>query len=171
MRLLIFATILILSSLVTTTRAQYCNPAVVSLIVRDSKGEVLTEADLKSIAAALPKEIGDATVWVGDVSFAADNETFYWPESGEADKGRKVPALMFSNVATCTMKLSEATLEYKGEKMRLVFNIEISRATQDRRPAIDAPKFQNAAFQLDLTTWSHARDKLIPASNWKPLKS
>jgi hypothetical protein len=166
MRLTICAPLLLLL-IATTAQAQYCNPASVALILRDSKGTVLTETDVKSVAAALPKEIGDATIWVGEVSFAPDNTTVYSDTSTDFEKGRKVPALMFSNAATCTMKLTEATLEHKGQKMHLIFNIDISRETRDRHPAVDAPKFQNGTFRLDLSHWSHPEDKLIPAINWK----
>jgi hypothetical protein len=164
-----FVAFLIVSFAAASARAQSCNPAVVSLIVRDAKGEVLTESDLKLIASTMPKDIGDATIWVGEVSIADDNKSFYWPESTDWPKGKKLPSLNFSNERTCTMHLTEATLEFKGQKMRLVFNINIERATKDRRPVIDAPKFQNGNFQLDLTNWSHAEHELIKATYWKKL--
>jgi hypothetical protein len=162
-----FIVILVTFIAAVTAQAQSCNPAVVSLVVRDAKGEVLSEADLKSVAATLPKEIGDADLSVGEVSIAPDNKTFYWPESTDWPKGQKMPALEFANASTCTMELTEATLNHKGQTMRLIFNIKIERATADRRPVIEAPKFQNGTFQLDLTTWSHARNELIPATFWK----
>lgn len=59
------------------THAQSCNPAVVSLIVRDERGNVLSEAELKSISEQLPDSIDDARVNIGEVSFAEDGKTFY----------------------------------------------------------------------------------------------
>lgn len=152
-------------------RAQSCNPASVGLLLRDEKGALLSEVDVKSIAASLPKEIGDAGVWVGDTSLAADNKTFYWEEQTVFSTGKKTPALMFTNAGTCTMKLSEVTLEHQGKKMRLTFDIEITRETRDRRPIIDLPKFQNGAFRLDLAGWSHDPHTIIPADRWKSVKN
>jgi hypothetical protein len=87
----------------SSARAQYCNPATVSLIVRDERGKALTEAELKSVSEQLPKSIGDARTFVGETSFAADGKTFYWPESVDWAHGQKVPSLQFSNSSTCTM--------------------------------------------------------------------
>jgi len=63
------------------SQPQSCNPAVVNYIVRDEGGKVLSEAELKSIYEQLPKSIGDAHTDVGEVSFADDGKSFYWPES------------------------------------------------------------------------------------------
>ena len=171
MRLPLYLFFLLILLAPNVAHAQYCNPASVGLILRDEKGAVLTQADVKSVAERLPKEIGDASIWVGDVSFAPDNKTVYWEDSTDFEKGRKVPALMFSNSGTCTMHLTEATLERQGSKMRLIFNIDISRETRDRRPVIESPPFQNGAFQLDLKDWTHELDKPIPAARWKRVKS
>lgn len=147
--------------------AQYCNPAVVSVIVRDEKGAVLTEDDVKALAATLPQQIGDAEVRASETRLAPDNKSFYWWDQTEWANGRKVPVISFSNYGTCEMKLGEATLEYHGLKMRLTFNLEITRSTNDRRPVIEGPKFQNGAFRLDLTGWSHDPNTIIPAERWK----
>src|SRR5215510_13769512 len=69
--------------------AQSCNPAVVNYIVRDERGKVLSVAELKSINDQLPKSIGDARIDVGEVSFADDGKSFYWPESVDWEKGKK----------------------------------------------------------------------------------
>ena len=167
MRLLIPLLLLLAA---TTANAQYCNPASVSLLLHNKDGTALTEAELKSIAGSLPKEIGDAKVWVGEASLAPDNKSFYWEESTEYANGKKVPALMFSNSSTCTMKLTEVTIDFGGRKMRLVFNIDIARSTEDRRPVIYAPNFQNSTFQLNLTGWSHDPNTIIPADRWKRSK-
>ncbi|HEY8223937.1 MAG TPA: hypothetical protein VIG25_01585 [Pyrinomonadaceae bacterium] len=151
-------------------QAQYCNPAVVHYIVRDEKGTVLSKAELEKISGELPKQIGDADVSVDEVVFAADKKTFYWPESDESEKGTKVPVLVFANAGTCTLHLTEVPLKYHGRSMKLIFNIDIARNQDDRRPVVDSLKFQNGTFKLDLTKWTHARDKLIPATHWRFVK-
>ncbi len=150
--------------------SQYCNPAAVSYIVRDEKGEVLSAAAVKSIADQLPKEIGNAGTAASEVSLAADRQTFYWEDTSDWAKGNKLPALSFSNAATCVMTLGEATLQYGGKKMRLIFNIDIVRRQDDRRPVIDSLRFREGTFKLDLNGWTHETDKIIPASRWKRVK-
>jgi hypothetical protein len=148
---------------------QSCNPAVVSYLVRDEKGRVLNEAELQTIYAQLPKKIGNAGLEAGQVSLAENGQDFYWPESVDWSKGRKEPALEFANAATCTMQLSEVTLIYHDRKMHLIFNIEIDRTTQNRRPVVDSLPFQEGTFVLDLKNWAGERDKIIPALHWKKL--
>lgn len=152
------------------THAQSCNPAVVSLIVRDERGNVLSEAELKSISEQLPDSIDDARVNIGEVSFAEDGKTFYWPESVDWGKGKKVPALKFVNNETCTMRLTEVTLTYRNKKMRLIFNIDIARTQPDRRPVIDSLPFQEGTFSLDLNGWPRDEDKMIPSGRWKKVR-
>ncbi len=150
-------------------RAQSCNPAVVNYIVRDETGKVLNEAELKSVYEQLPKSIGDALVSVGEVSLAKDSESFYWPESVDWKKGRKVQSLEFANAKSCTMRLAEVTLKYHNKRMRLIFNIDITKTQSDRRPVIDSLPFQEGSFELNLSDWSHDRDKMIPAERWKKI--
>ncbi len=152
------------------THAQSCNPAVVSYIVRDEKGKALTGTALNSVYEQLPKFIGDAQTFIGENSFADDGKTFYWPESVDWPKGTKAPTLQFINSATCTMRLTEATLTYHNKKMRLIFNLEITRAQPDRRPVIDSLPFQEGTFRLDLNGWSPDPKKVIPAERWKRVK-
>ena len=152
------------------TEAQSCNPAVVSLIVRDESGNVLKEAELKTIFEQLPNSIDDARLFVGEVSIADDGITFYWPESVDWAKGKKVPSLQFINNETCTMRLTEATLTYHGKRMRLIFNIEIARTQPDRRPVIDSLPFQEGTFRLDLNGWSREEEKMIPSGRWKKVR-
>ena len=80
----------------------------------------MTETELKTVYERLPKAIGDARLYSGQVSFAEDERTFYWPESIDWQKGRKQPSLEFVNSETCTMQLTEVALVYHGKKMRLV---------------------------------------------------
>src|SRR5262245_52649113 len=133
------------------THAQSCNPAAVNYIVRDEAGKVLSEAELKSVSEQLPKSIGDAHTYVGEVSFADDGKSFYWPESSDWQKGKKAPSLEFANAETCSMRLTEVTLTYHNKRMRLIFNIDITKAQPDRRPVIDSLPFRDGAFELDLS--------------------
>jgi len=152
---------------VTNVSAQSCNPAVVDYIVRDEKGKILTETELRVVSAQLPKTIGDANTDVAEVSFAADRQTYYRPESVAYATGKKVPSLEFANAATCTMHLGQVDLSYHGKPMHLIFNLDIARAQPDRRPVIDSLPFQKGTFHLDLAGWPHSEDKLIPARRWK----
>lgn len=146
--------------------AQSCNPASLYYIVRNEKGAVLTKAELETVYDQLPKQIDDASVSISEVSFAPDRKTYYWPESVEWETGTKVPALLFSNAATCTMNLRTVELKYRGKVMHLVFNVEITRSQDDRRQVVDSRKFQNGFFVLDLTRRKRHRDLMIPASHW-----
>jgi len=138
-------------------------------IVRDEKGKVVSSADLSVIYKTLPEKIGDASTSAEEVSFKADKQTYYWPENADWDKGTKVPALLFANAATCTMRLGEVTLSYRGLTMRLRFDVDINRTQDDRRQVIDSLRFQDGTFRLDLTGWTRDRDKLIPATRWKKI--
>ena len=169
---LLILTLLVLATCApgNLSNAQSCNPAVVNYIVRDEGGKVLSEAELKSVYEQLPKSIGDARTDVGEVSLYDDGKSFYWPESVDWKKGTKVPSLQFANAETCTIHLTEATLTYHNKRMRMIFNIDIARKQPDRRPVIVSPPFQEGAFELDLSGWSHYEDKVIPAERWKKVK-
>jgi hypothetical protein len=149
---------------------QSCNPAVVSYIVRDETGKVLGATELKTLAEQLPKQIGDATTSVNETSFAPDKRTYYWQESVEWEKGERLPSLQFSNAGICAMRFGEVRLRRNEKTMRLIFDIEILRFQQDRRPVIDSLPFQNGTFRLDLKNWTHEKDKMIPASHWKRIR-
>jgi hypothetical protein len=151
----------------TSVCAQYCNPAVVDYIVRDEKGNVLSGEELKTIHQQLPETIGNADTAVGEVSFLSDGVTYYWPESVDWEKGKKVSTLEFANAATCTLNLPRVDLEYHGMKMTMIFEISIERHQDDRRLVIDSLPFQSGTFTLDLSGWSRSRDKMIPATRWK----
>ena len=150
--------------------AQSCNPAVVHYLVRDEQGKVLSGEQLKTIHQQLPEKIGNADTAVGEVSFTGDGVTYYWPESVDWDKGSKVSTLEFANAGTCTLNLPRVELAYRGMKMTLIFELGIERHQDDRRPVIDALPFQNGTFILNLSGWSHSRDKMIPATRWKKSK-
>ena len=153
-----------------SVQAQSCNPAVVSYIMRDEKGVVLKGEELKSVHQQLPETVGNAQTSVGEVSFGSDGVTFYWPESVEYPKGKKVPALEFANARTCTLNLGQVDLSYRGKQMHLLFNIEIARFQDDRRPVIDSLPFKEGSYHLDLTGWPHSSEKLIPATRWKKVR-
>ena len=154
----------------TPAQAQSCNPAVVHYIMRDEKGVVVKGEELKSVHQQLPETIGDAQTSVGEVSFGSDGVTFYWPESVEYPKGNKVPVLEFANARTCTLNLSQVDLSYRGKQMHLLFNIDIARVQDDRRPVIDSLPFREGTYRLDLTGWPHSSEKLIPATRWKEVR-
>jgi hypothetical protein len=155
----------------TPAQAQSCNPAAVHYIMRDEKGAVVKGEELKSVHQQLPETIGNAQTAVGEVSFAGDGVTFYWPESVEYPKGNKVPVLEFANARTCTLNLGQVDLSYRGKQMHLLFNIDIARFQDDRRPVIDSLPFKEGSYRLDLTGWSHSREQLIPANRWKKVES
>ena len=147
--------------------AQSCNPASVFYIVRDERGRVVSAEDLASIAAQLPRTIGDATTGANEISVKADKRTYYWHEDAGYEKGSKMPALLFANAATCTMHLGEVSIKYHGKTMRLTFNIDINRSQDDRQQVIDSLRMQNGTFRLDLIGWTRERDKITPARYWK----
>lgn len=153
-----------------TASAQFCNPAVVDYIVRDEKGNVLNVEELNTIHQQLPKTIGNGDTGVGEASFTSDGVTYYWPESVDWEKGKKLSTLEFANAGTCTLQLPRVDLSYHGMKMTLIFEISIERKQDDRRMVIDSLPFQNGTFMLDLSGWSHSRDKMIPATRWKKSK-
>src|ERR1051325_157517 len=153
----------------TAAHAQSCNPAAVSYIVRDERGSVLSADELKTLQ--IPKVIGNADTSVGEVSIAGDRVTFYRQESVDWDKGNKLPALEFANAKTCTLDFPSLDLTYHGKKMHLIFNINIDRHQPDRRPVIDSSPFAEGTFVLDLTSWPHKEDKVIPATQWKKTSS
>ncbi|HWP45448.1 MAG TPA: hypothetical protein VNO14_19570 [Blastocatellia bacterium] len=150
--------------------AQSCNPAVISYIVRDESGNVLSEAELKTVYERLPETIDSARLFTGEVAFADDGMSFYWPESLDWKKGKKVPSLQFINNETCVMSLTEVTITYHDKSMRLIFNINITRTQRDRRPVIDSLPFQEGTFSLDLSGWSHETHKMIPSDRWKKVR-
>ncbi|HEY6122206.1 MAG TPA: hypothetical protein VIV66_19770 [Pyrinomonadaceae bacterium] len=165
--LLLFLTIL---TIARPGFGQSCNPVAVSYIVRDETGKVLTTDELKSVAEQLPRQIGDATTSVSEISFAPDNKSYYWSESTEWPNGTKVPSLLFSNEAVCAMHFSEITLRYKARTMRLIFDLDLPRYQPDRRPVVDSLPLQTGTFRLDLKGWAHEKDKMIPAIRWKRLR-
>lgn len=169
MKMALASVILILCGAVSLARAQYCNPAVVSYLVHDENGKLLSESELKTVHEQLPKAIGDADTFLGEISLADDGKSFYRPESVDFEKGKKIPALEFINAKTCTMHLTEVTLVYHEKRMRLIFDIDIARNQSNRRPAIDSLAFQEGTFELDKSGLPEA-DELVPSFRWKKVK-
>ncbi|HSQ18885.1 MAG TPA: hypothetical protein VLR92_00790, partial [Blastocatellia bacterium] len=161
MKLGISIIILLICGSASLSQAQYCNPAVVSYLVHDENGKLLSESELKTVQEQLPKSIGDADTFLGDISLAADGKSFYRPESVDFEKGKKVPALEFINAKTCTMHLTEVTLVFHEKRMRLIFNIDIARSQPNRRPVIDSLVFQEGSFELDKSGLPEG-DELVP---------
>jgi hypothetical protein len=167
MFIVLFLMILTLPNL---THAQSCNPASVNYMIRDEQGRVLSDTELKTLEEQLPKAIGDANLYVTEVSLADDQKSYYWPESVDFDKGKKQPALGFANAGTCTMHLTEVTLKYHNLKMHLIFNIDIDRTQPDRRMVIDSLPFQEGTFSLDMSGRGSDNHTIVPAQWWKKLK-
>lgn len=155
----------------TSVSAQYCNPAAVRYIVRDEQGAVLSTEELKTIHQKLPEKIENADTVVDEVSFKSDEVSYYRRESVDWDKGKKVPALEFVNAGTCTLNLPKVELEYHGKKMTLIFNINIELRQDNRRLVIDSLPFQEGTFVLDPSGLLLDKDKMIPRSFWKQVKS
>jgi hypothetical protein len=151
----------------TSASAQFCNPAAVRYIVRDEQGSVISGEELTTLHQQLPKKIGNADTSVDEVSFKGDGVSFYWRESVDWDKGKKVPALEFVNAGTCTLDFPGVELTYHGKKMRLIFNISIDRHQNDRRLVVDSLPFGEGTFELDLSSWPRSEDTMIPATFWK----
>jgi hypothetical protein len=152
------------------TRSTAIRPSLITSSAMKT-AKVLTETEIKTVYEQLPKAIGDARLYSGQVSFAEDERTFYWPESVDWEKGRKLPSLEFINSETCTMQLTEVTLVYHGKKMRLVFDINIARSQPDRRLVVDSLPFQEGTFRLDQTGWLGRRDQIVPSEGWKKVKT
>ena len=169
MKLASVSAIFIFCGALSLARAQACNPAVVSYLVRDENGTLLRQSDLQVVYQQLPKSIGDADTFVGETSFAEDGKSFYRPESVDFEKGKKTPALEFINAKTCTMHFTEVTLVYHQKRMRLIFNIDIARGQSNRRPVIDSLPFQEGTFEFDKTGLPEA-DELVPSFSWKKVK-
>lgn len=169
MKLGISIIILLICGSASLSQAQYCNPAVVSYLVHDENGKLLSESELKAVHEQLPKSIGDADTFLGEISLAEDGKNFYRPESVNFDKGKKMPALEFINAKTCTMHLSEVTLVYHDKRMRLIFNVDIARNQSNRRPVIDSLVFQEGTFELDKSQLPEG-DELVPSTSWKKVK-
>jgi len=161
----------ILAAIQCVAAGQFCSPAVVSYIVRDAKGAVLSEAQLNSVSEQLPKAIGDATVETDQVSFMNDLQTFHWHESVDWESGKKLPALEFVNAKTCNLHLGEVTLTWGGKQMHLVFNLDVGRDQYIHRTVIDSLPFQEGTFALDLSQWSRDLKKMIPSDSWKRIKT
>ena len=157
--------LMILMAAAVVTPAQFCNPTRADYIVRDEKGKVVSGPDLKSIAEQLPEEIGDASVYPGEIAQTSDG-SYLWPESVEWQSARKQPAMGFSNAGTCKMFLGEVTLTYHNRKMHLVFNLNTGRGETYHRLLVDSLPFQEGTFKLDMTDWPEG-DKLVPATRWK----
>jgi len=148
-------------------QAQYCNPALVSYIVRDENGKPLTEEALQSVAEQLPKSIGDAQIYAGEVSLTENGRRFYRQESVDWDKGKKVPALHFINDGNCAMRLGKVTLTYQGKQMRLFFNLSITRTQHDRRWVFDSLPFQEGSFVVDVEGWPWEKNEVVSADRWR----
>jgi hypothetical protein len=149
--------------------AQSCQPAAVDYIVRDEGGKVLGEIELKAVyerMSKLPSEVGD--VYVGTAFLATGWKTFYSPYSEDRKNGEKVPVIAFEHSGPCHLKFTDATLEYDGKKMRLIFAVDIPSKEQPVHDmVIDSLPFQGGTFKLDPSGLEHEDHRVMAASRWK----
>jgi hypothetical protein len=149
--------------------AQACHPAAVNYIVRDDRGRVLGESELNVVyerMSKLPGEVG--VVYVGTAFMAKDRKTFYSPYSEERKSGEEVPLIAFEHDGPCQLKLADATLEYQGKKMRLIFDVDIPSKEQPVHDlVIDSLPFQEGTFKLDLSGLEQDDHRVMAATRWK----
>ena len=156
------STLLILLACASINEAfgQSCRPAVLGIVVHDSNGKTLSAEALQAVKIESPEP---PSIW--SVKLAADGTLV---GSSTKETKTELPALGRSNVATCRLNIGEMTLEYKGNTMRLIFNMEIER----RAYYIDSPKFQRGTFELDKTSLPESGpSRIIPATIWKKISS
>lgn len=149
--------------------AQECHPAALYYIVRDERGKVLGEGELQAVyqrMSKLPSEVGG--VYVGTAFLAKDRKTFYSPYSEERKSGEEVPVIAFSHSGPCELKFADATLEYHGKKMRLIFDVAIPSQEQPvHEIVVDSLPFQEGTFKLDLSGLKEGGRRVMAASRWK----
>jgi hypothetical protein len=153
--------------------AQSCQPAVVSYIIRDESGRVLGKSELNVVyerISKLPTEVG--AVYIGTAFMAKDRKTFYSPYSEERARGEEVPLIAFGHDGPCRLKFSDATLEYHGKKMRLIFDVDIPSEKQPVHDlVIDSLPFQEGTFKLDLSGLAQQDHRVMAATRWKKVSS
>src|SRR5580765_7808493 len=99
---------------------QSCRPAELNYIVRDDKGNVISESSLKKVF----KQVKPPTSGIGTVSFAEDGKLVGY--SGKEPKETR-PSIFFVDAKTCRMKVGEVALTRGRETMRLIFDLDIDR--------------------------------------------
>jgi hypothetical protein len=137
--------------------AQPCGPAGVLYIVRGEDGAVLDQRELDAVYEQSTEPVGvDIGVFPDAVSRIADGS--YWPPATE---GTRTPVLHFrANVRECSLRLVEVTLVHHGERMRLIFDVELPFAYGDidlfsgyrsrvASVVVDSPPFSGGTFRLD----------------------
>ena len=111
---------------------------------------------------------------VGTLYVSEDGKRYERSYIEEPNKaGKKIPVLSYVDVSyICRMKVSEATLTYRGKTMRLIFNVDIpNKELPFNSLTVDSLPFQEGTFKLDL---SGGRDedwgKGVPARRWKKVR-
>ena len=153
--------ILLIYASVSEASGQTCRPrpAALGLIVHDSRGKTLSAEQLQAVKIQPP----EPALSIHSVDLAAD-ATLVGTSTKETKT--KLPVLHRSNNSTCRLDIREMTLEYKGRKMRLIFNLEINRKAY----YINSPKFQRGTFELDKNSLPQSgSDRIIPATIWKKI--
>ena len=129
--------VMLLSSLLlgSEARPQSNGPCQIIYLVRDDKGVLLDPAKLESIAAPKGEEMTAGTTFIknADGTLTKDVKCL----KSRLDIGGKPVAL------------SEMTLKYGGQSMRLVFNLRLVEEKQ----VIDSLSFQEGTFKLDKGKW------------------
>src|SRR5690348_8500765 len=118
--------------------AQSCRPAELNYIVRDQKGNVLSESALKTIY----KQEKVPGFGVGTVALTKEGTLIGYTANKPAEM---LPVIYVANAATCRVKVGEFTLEYGGRQMHLIFDLDIDR----RAYTIDSLPFRPGTFRLD----------------------
>jgi hypothetical protein len=161
----LFASVLLLSATHLSASEAYgqsCRPAVLKYIVRDERGENLSEAEMQAVR----KQMAQPAAEVSMVSLSEDGGVYsdYSTEAKEAKT--KLPALSYADAKSCELNVKELTLQHEGKTMRLIFNMNIYR----RAFVIDSLPFQRGTFELDLNDISEEdSSRVIPAKRWKKI--
>jgi len=156
----IFISIFVIFLSWSFVNAQSCRPAELNYIVRDERGNVLSESMLHKVF----RDVKPPTSGIGTVAFTEDGKLVGY--SGK-DPAKTLPAIFFVNAASCQITVGEVALTRGKETMRLVFNLDINR----RAYTIDSLPFRRGTFRLDQKGLSDIDQKeLVPASRWKKAK-
>jgi hypothetical protein len=114
---------------------QTYRPGSIQYLVRDEGGAFLDPAKLDAVIAKKGKEMKPGTTFVKN------------PDGSITDKVKCLSSRV--DLAAKPVTLSELTLKYRGQTMRLVFNVTI----QEERRQIDSIPFRAGTFRLEKSKW------------------
>jgi len=124
----------------TKVSAQSHGPCEIIYLVRDEKGELLDPAQLDSIISPKGEEMKAGTAFIKNPDGTATSEVKCL--KSRLDLGGR------------PVSLSEMTLKYRGQLMRLRFNLQL---VEEKR-VIDSIPFRQGVFQLDKGKWNLVED-------------